>query len=187
MKNAVGSISLAALLLAGCSAHSNAAAPVMPAPPQQSQVANVGFSDDGIDTTTVKHVGARLNGESPFQSPAYGQVLGYFNGKTSFTSEVVSLPSATEVRFYNVDASFPHTVSFLGNATKNNAPWPAQFNGSGTKSPAGTDIGTTNWSTGTLLPGGHSALYNTGAPGFYMVGCAFHYNTHMMRTVIIIK
>ena len=185
MKNAVGSISLAALLLAGCSAHSNAAAPLMPAPSQQ--VTNVGFSDDGIDATTVEHVSARLTNEAPFNSSVYGKVLGYFKGKTSTTSEVVTLPMATEVRFYNVDSSLPHTVSFLGDATKTSAPWPGTFNGSTTKSPAGTDIGTTGFSTGTLVPGSHSALYNTGAPGFYMVGCGFHYNMFGMRTVIIVK
>ena len=49
--------------------------------------------------------------------------------------------------------SFPHTLSFLGNATKNNAPWPQSFDGSSIKSKAGTAIGTKNFSTGPLSPG----------------------------------
>jgi plastocyanin len=187
MKLALGSISLAALLLAGCGGHAASPTPGLPAPSQPTNsVTTVGFSDAGIDASTVQHVGIRLNGESPFTDPRYGFVLGYFKGKTSTTSQVFTLPMGKQVKFFNVDASFPHTASFLGNATSQSAPWPSQFNGSGTKSPAGTAIGTTNWSTGTLSPGTASALYSTGLPGFYMIGCAFHYNLHMMRTVIIV-
>lgn len=186
MKYAVGSFALAALLLAGCSAHgTSASSPIVPAPSQN--VANVGFNEDGVDTITTAKVGIRLTGEAPFNSAKYGTVLGYFKGKTSTTSEVISLPSATAVRFFNVDTIRPHTLSFLGDATRSGAPWPSLFNGSSTKSPAGTAIGTANFSTGTLNPGTKSALYNTGMPGFYMVGCAFHYNSNGMRTVIIVK
>ena len=186
MKYAVGSFVLAALLLAGCSAHgTSASSPIVPAPSQN--VMNVGFNEDGIDVTTTAKVGLRLNGETPFNSPKYGTVLGYFKGKTSTTSQIVTLPSSTQVRFFNVDASAPHTASFLGNATARMAPWPPSFNGSSTKSPAGTAIGTPNFSTGTLEPGTHSVLYNTGMPGFYMIGCAFHYNLYGFRTVIIVK
>jgi|SRR5215469_5025725 len=187
MKYAVGSFVLAALLLAGCSAHgSSASAPVVQ-PPTQS-VANVGFNDDGIDlSSTAVAVGLRLTGESSFTSARYGVVLGYFKGKTSFTSQVVSLPAATSVRFFNVDTSRPHTLSFLGDATRSGAPWPQNFNGSFNQSTAGTAIGTTGFSTGPLNPGTKSLLYTTGMPGFYMVGCYFHYNSNGMRTVIIVK
>jgi len=44
-----------------------------------------------------------------------------------------------------------------------------------------------NFSTGALSSGTKSVLYNTGLPGLYMVGCAFHYNSNGMRTVIIVK
>jgi hypothetical protein len=77
-------------------------------------------------------------------------------------------------------------VSFLGNATATHAPFPAAFNGSGTRSPAGTAIGTTNFSTGAINPGQASLVYETGLPGFYMVGCAFHYDSNHMRTVFIV-
>ena len=188
MKHAVGSIALAALILAGCSAHGSSASPVVPAPAQPN-VINLGVTEDGVvpDTTTVAKVGIRLTGESPFMSTRYGRVIGYFKGKTSLTSQIVSLPANTAVRFFNVDSGLTHTASFLGDATQNMAPWPSSFDGSSTKSPAGTAIGTTNWSTGALLAGSHSALYTTGIPGFYMIGCAFHYNLDGMRTVIIVK
>jgi plastocyanin len=176
----------AMLALAGCGSQSMSAAPpalpashaVVPAPAQILDV-----SDDSI---TTKKVGIRLTGEKKFTSAHYGVVLGYFNGKLSINSEVVKLPAATNVVFYNVDAGHPHTASFLGNATSTNAPWPQFFNGSSQASPAGTAIGTTNWSTGALAPKAKSKIYTSGSPGFYMVGCAFHYNTNGMRTVIIV-
>lgn len=187
MKYAVGSFVLAAVLLAGCSAHgSSASSPVVPGPTQQ--ISNIGIKDDGVDlSSSAVAVGIRLTGEAPFLSPRYGQVLGYFKGKTNTTSQVVTLFAATNVRFFNVDTVRPHTLSFLGDATRRSAPWPPTFTGSSTQSPAGTAIGTTNFSTGPLNPGTKSLVYTTGAPGFYMVGCAFHYVSNGMRTVIIVK
>jgi len=29
-------------------------------------------------------------------------------------------------------------------------------------------------------------VYETGIPGFYMFGCAYHYDSNEMRTVIIV-
>ena len=176
----------AVLALAGCSGQSTTAMPpanfashvVAPAPVQMLDVK---------ENLIIQHVGVRLNGENPKISPKYGRVLGYFNGKTSPDSEVVQLTANTTVVFNNVDGFAPHTASFLGKATRRMAPWPAQFNGSGTQSPAGTVISTTGFSTGTLNPGAKSLKYNSGAPGFYMIGCAFHYNLDGMRTVVIVS
>lgn len=186
MKIAFASIALAAVL-AGCGSRAAAPLPMMPAPSQQSGVVTIGFDDNRLTTFTGATVGIRLNGENPFTSPKYGVVLGYFKGLISTTSQVITLKHGINVRFKNVDSSFPHTFSFLGNATKNNAPWPKTFDGSGTKSKAGTAIGTKNFSTGPLSPGQLSSIYTTGVPGFYMVGCAFHYDSHGMRTVIIVQ
>jgi plastocyanin len=148
----------------------------------------VGLSGDAIQPdVTVDGIGIRLNGESTFNSPHYGIVLGYFRGKTSLISQVVQLTANTRVVFFNEDASFPHTASFLGNATKNSAPFPAHFDGGSTQSPAGTAINTPMFSTGPLSPGTHSLKYNSGPPGFYMFGCAFHYDSHGMRTVYVVK
>ena len=177
----------AMMALAGCGSQSMSAAPpampashgVAPAPAQMLDV-----NDDSI---TVKKVGVRLTGEQSFNSPTYGLVLGYFKGKTSTLSQVVTLPASTPVVFFNVDTLHPHTASFLGDASMQGANWPSSFNGSSTPSAAGTAIGTTNWSTGAMAPGGKSKKYSTGSPGFYMIGCAFHYNSNGMRTVIIVK
>ena len=176
----------AMIALAGCGSQSTSATtPMLPAShafaPAPAQLLAV--NDDSI---TVKKVGVRLTGEQSFNSPTYGLVLGYFKGKTSTLSQIVKLPASTPVVFFNVDTLHPHTASFLGDATMQGANWPTTFNGSSTPSPAGTAIGTTNWSTGAMVPGGKSKKYTTGSPGFYMIGCAFHYDSNGMRTVIIV-
>lgn len=149
----------------------------------------LGDSNDKIDVyeESVQPVGVRLTGEAAFVDPHYGSVLGYFNGLTSTTSQVVSLTMGESVQFTNVDTMRPHTVSFLGTATATHAPWPPSFNGSASQSPAGTVISTTNFSTGPLNPGQQSLIYETGLPGFFMIGCAFHYDSNGMRSVIIVR
>jgi plastocyanin len=174
----------AAPLFTGCGGQ---AAATMPAAANQDTAAiQVPLSDD-VTGNITSTMGIRLTGESSFNSPTYGTVLGYFKGRTSMTSQVVTLPMNRNVVFVSVEPTLPHTASFLGDASASSAPWPKLFNGSQTQAKAGTAIGTTNWSTGALSPGKHSLTYTTGAPGFYMIGCAFHYNTHGMRTVIIVK
>ncbi|HXW75959.1 MAG TPA: hypothetical protein VEJ20_00965 [Candidatus Eremiobacteraceae bacterium] len=174
---------LIAIALCGCG--SRAVAP-MTATGHDTPM-TVAFTD-GDDTSTLQaHLGIRLNGETSITDKRYGFILGYFNGKTSTKSEVVIVPHGEDIRFFNVDTSAPHTASFLGKATSKSAPFPSSFDGSATQSPAGTAIGTTNFSTGVLSPGSKSLVYTTGAPGFYMFGCAIHYNSNMMRTVIIVE
>ncbi|HEY5093722.1 MAG TPA: NHL repeat-containing protein [Candidatus Eremiobacteraceae bacterium] len=133
-------------------------------------------------TTTI---GIRLNGEISFNDPNYGFELGYAVGTQSTQTQTISLNMGELVLFQNVD-TLPHSAAFLGNATANNAPWPGSFNGSTTQSPAGTAIGTTGWATGSLNPSKKSPVYETGSPGFYMIGCQYHYNTNKMRTVIVV-
>jgi len=176
----------AVLALAGCGSQSVTS---MPSSQLASHVAGpaVQSIDFHEDATTISHVGVRINGEIAKTSPKYGRVLGYFNGKTSQNSEIVQLTAATAVVFNNVDTLSPHTASFLGKATRNMAPWPSPFNGSSTQSPAGTVISTTGFSTGPMSPGTKSLKYNSGSPGFFMIGCFYHYNLDGMRTVIIVS
>jgi plastocyanin len=179
---------LATAFLAGCGGSAGT-----PPTPSANNAQNAMASLARLPTTEIAFsdatatVGVRLSGENPFTTHHYGKVLGYFKGTISKTSEVVILATGTNVVFKNVDTSHPHTVSFLGDATKMKAPWPAHFNGSSSVSTAGTAIGTPNFSTGPLSPGTTSLVYTTGSPGFYMVGCAFHYDLFGMRTVIIVK
>ena len=141
----------------------------------------------GVYEEKIATVGVRLTGEQGFNDPNYGFELGYFDGTKSMTSQTVSLPAGESVRFQNVDSTQAHTASFLGDATQSSAPWPSSFNGSSTQSPANTVISTSGFSTGTLQPGNASLVYESGIPGFYMFGCAYHYDADEMRTVIIVK
>jgi virginiamycin B lyase len=138
----------------------------------------------GVIAPTVTTIGMRFNGEISFTDPHYGFELGYAKG-SSTTTQTISLPAGTYVHFKNFDTT-SHTASFLGDATKNNAPWPATFAGGMTASPKLTAIGTTGFSSGSILPGKTSRVYEVGSPGFYMIGCGFDYDLHEMRTVIIV-
>ncbi|HEY5095051.1 MAG TPA: hypothetical protein VII69_08055 [Candidatus Eremiobacteraceae bacterium] len=178
----------AVLALAGCGSQSVTS---MPASHLASHAAgpsalqSIDLHED--DATAASHVGVRITGEAAKTSPKYGRILGYFNGKTSFTSEIVQLTAATTVVFNNVDTVAPHTASFLGKATHSMAPWPSSFDGSSTQAAAGTVISTPMFSTGPLSPGTKSLKYNSGSPGFFMFGCFYHYNLDGMRTVIIVS
>jgi hypothetical protein len=176
----------ALLALAGCGSQNTPSMQAMQPTSHYVAPAPAQISTGGDIALAPTNIGIRLNGESPKMNRHYGRVLGYFNGKTSTISEVVKLTAATNVIFNNVDALSPHTASFLGNATKQMAPWPANFDGSSTQSPAGTVISTTSFSTGALSAGTKSLKYNSGSPGFFMFGCFFHYNLDGMRTVIIV-
>ena len=196
MKAILGLVSIA-ILLGGCSGHLTPPAAVPMG--QRDAVTTVGVTHDGFTTNgsdiesnaamtaTPIPAGVRLTGEQPITDHRYGFVLGYFKGLTSTTSQVITVAAGKKITFKNVDTGPPHTVSFLGNATATSAPWPSSFNGSFTKSPAGTPIGKPMFSTGALNPGQKSAVYSTGMPGFYMEGCGFHYDSSKMRTVIIVK
>jgi plastocyanin len=174
---------IAAPLFAGCGGRMSAS---QPAGAQIMPPTEIPFSERASPDVT-QTVGVRLTGEKAFQSATYGRVLGYFKNRQPTTSQVVTVSANSVVFFVNVDSSLAHTASFLGNATSKQAPFPKTFDGSATASPAGTHIGTPKFSTGPLSPGKASAMYNTGAPGFYMFGCAFHYDSSGMRTVVIVK
>lgn len=142
------------------------------------------YNDILVYEEKVYSIGIRLNGEMSLMDPNYGFELGYAIG-TGTQTQTISLGAGESVRFSNLD-TIKHSAAFLGDATNNSAPWPPTFNGSTSPSAAGTAIGTSGFATGPINPGRQSALYETGMPGFYMIGCQFHYNPDKMRTVIIV-
>jgi hypothetical protein len=116
-------------------------------------------------------------------------VLGFFNGtnpKIPNGSGVVTLTAATNVQFNNVDPALPHTASFLG-------PWsgsyPASFTNTNgvTASAGGTSISSPNFSAGNINPGTASAVYSTGGSGVFIFGCAYHYLSNHMQTVVMVQ
>jgi plastocyanin len=179
----LSAFALAATVLAGC----GGSAQTSGGPSTGGTLPQTIAFDEHLQPDAAFTVGVRLTGESSGTSKPYGAVLGYFKSTKSKTSKVVTIPLGSSVVFTNVDSELPHTGSFLGDASKKSAPWPSSFTGSSTQSAAGTDISTAGFSTGTLDAGKSSLTYAANVPGFYMFGCAFHYVSHEMRDVIIVK
>ena len=115
----------------------------------------------------------------------YSFVKGYFGGGVIATSQVISVTHSTSIiQFTNLDIQ-PHTAASLG-------PWSGSYPSSGpsaaaTPSPKNTDISATGFTTGNIDPGTSSKNYVANVPGFYIIGCAYHYNSDNMRTVIIVQ
>jgi len=116
----------------------------------------------------------------------YSNVKAYFGGGVVTTSQVISITASTTniVQFTNLDIQ-PHTAASLG-------PWSGSYPANGpdpaaTPSPKNTDISAAGFTTGNLDPGTLSKNYHAGVPGFYIIGCAYHYNSDDMRTVIIVQ
>ena len=172
----------AAMIAAGCSgsAYGGSPNPYRTTPPNPSPSPSI--------APGAQIVGVNLSSETATTDPTYGRVLGYFNsgGTINTTSQVVHLTAATAAVFQNFDSQ-AHTASFLGNASASGASFPAAFNGSANQAPANTVISTTSFSSGNLNPGSTSLQYNSGPPGFYMFGCAYHYDAFGMRTVVIVQ
>lgn len=130
-------------------------------------------------------IGVNLTGQAACTDPTYLAVKGYFGGGTVTTSQVVSVThSGTDViQFKNLDSQ-PHTATSLG-------PWMGSYPSAGpalgTPSPKGTDIAATGFSTGNIDAGKSSRTYVANVPGFYIIGCAYHYLSDNMRTVIIVQ
>jgi streptogramin lyase/plastocyanin len=134
---------------------------------------------------SITTVGVRLIGEMSINDPHYGIELGYAKG-TGTTTQTIMLTAGESVQFRN-DDTIAHSAALLGDATATTANWPSTFTGTTVQSVQGTPIGTKDFATGSLNPGQTSPLYQTGTPGFYMIGCQYHYLTSRMRTVIIVQ
>jgi virginiamycin B lyase len=139
----------------------------------------------GAIAPIVTTIGVRLNGEMSIDDPNYGFELGYAKG-SSTTTQTISVRAGGYLQFKNYD-HVAHTASFLGDATNHNAPWPPSFNGGMTASPKLVAIGAPGFSTGAIEPRATSLIYATGLPGFYMIGCGFHYDSNEMRTVVVVR
>jgi hypothetical protein len=115
----------------------------------------------------------------------YSSVKAYFGGGVVTTSQVISVTRSTSIiQFTNLDIQ-PHTAASLG-------PWSGSYpangpNAAATPSPKNTDISAPGFTTGNLDPSATSKNYVANVPGFYIIGCAYHYNSDNMRTVIIVQ
>lgn len=105
---------------------------------------------------------------------------------TSVTGAVVGLThsASDQVQFKNIDSQ-PHTAADLGPWSGSYPPSPPPI--TATASPTGTDISSPGFTAGNLNPGQKSKKYVADVPGVYVFGCAYHYLSNNMRTVIIVQ
>jgi plastocyanin len=141
-----------------------------------------------IAPAAVETIGVNLTNpnQAACVDSTYQDVKAYFGGSTVTTSQVISVThsSTNSIQFTNLDFQ-PHTAASLGvwsGSYPSNGPNPAA-----TPSPKGTDISAPGFTTGNLDPGKNSKKYAANVPGFYIIGCAYHYNSDNMRTVIIVN
>jgi len=176
---------LAAAGLAAC------AGGIAYAPPKPSSGGGGGGGQNcivAIAPANVQMVGINLF--SPAQSACddktYQAVTGYFGGSTVTNSQVISVThSGTDfIQFVNLDSQSPHTAADVG--TWNGSYPNVSLNPAATPSPTGSDISAPGFTAGNINPGSKSRKYAANVPGMYIFGCAYHYQSNNMRTVIIV-
>ncbi len=140
-----------------------------------------------ITPAAVQTIGINLTNpaQAACDDSTFLAVKGYFGGSSVTTSQVVSVThSGTNViRFVNLDTQ-QHTAGNIGAWTGS---YPPNGPGFGNPSPKDTDISAAGFTTGLLNPGQTSRDYLANVPGMWVIGCAIHYNSDNMRTVIIVN
>ena len=141
-----------------------------------------------IAPASVETIGVNLT--NPVQNactdPKYLAVKGYFTGSTVTASQVISVTASStdDIQWMNLDIQ-PHTAADLGGWT---GAYPtAAPNAAATSSPVGMDISTPGFTAGNINAGSLSRKYKADVPGVYIFGCAYHYLSDNLRTIIIVK
>lgn len=141
-----------------------------------------------ITPASTETIGVNLTNpnQSACTDPKYLAVKGYFAGSTVTGSQVISVTASStdSIQWTNLDFQ-PHTAANLG-AWVGAYPT-AQPNAAATSSPAGMDISMPGFTAGNINAGASSSLYKADVPGVYVFGCAYHYLSDDMRTIIIVK
>lgn len=141
--------------------------------------------DQALPPASTEIIGVDLN-ITGCTDPTYQAVIGYFGGTNVTTAQVISLKaSATDaIKFENFDNQ-PHTAADLGTWTGSYPPNGPSL--TATPSPQGMDISTSGFTAGNLNPGTTTKRsYVANVPGVYVFGCAYHYVSNGMRTIIIV-
>lgn len=177
-------LSIATSAILGCSGTSASGA--------ASNVLPTGFSKSiGIDDTAFLRATGTVvvvMNETLLKEtdPTYGKIFAYARGTKTKKSQIVHALVGQNIVFQVTDPKHMHSAALLGAASGTGAPWPASFDGSKAASAPGEAIGTPGWATGPILLGASSATYSTGAAGYYMIGCQYHYR-YGMRTIVIVQ
>jgi len=141
-----------------------------------------------ISPASTETIGVNLTNpaQAACTDPKYLAVKGYFGGTTVTSSQVISVTasSTNAIEWTNLDIQ-PHTAVDLGSWA---GAYPtSQPNAAATSSPAGMDISTSGFTTGNINAGASSSQYKADVPGVYIFGCAYHYISDNMLTIIIVK
>lgn len=168
MKKAVFAASFtAAALLAACGGGGSSGGASV-APPAAAPTATPSVSSQQIITAALPStaIGALVD-------PTYGLIGGYTQ---SGYSQTLGFAPGSQVMIRNGQASLPHTLNVISTTS---------FPVSPTISTTGNGSSTldANFASGTIAGGGLIGPF-TLASGTYYVGCAFHYSSANMRTVI---
>jgi len=108
-----------------------------------------------------------------YTDPTYGLIGGYT--QTGY-SQTLGFAPGSQVMIRNGQASVPHTLNVISTTS-----FPA--NPSLSTSGNGSSTLDANFASGTIVGGGLAGPF-TLASGTYYVGCAYHYGSSNMRTVI---
>ena len=107
------------------------------------------------------------------QQTQFGTVAGYNNANLTVHVGAV-------IQFHNQD-SFTHTASSVGtNGFPQGSPLTDKA-----RTPSGSDLAQTDWSSGDLGPDAYSQPFKASTPGTYFYGCFFHYNTPMRGVITV--
>jgi len=152
----------AAALLAGCGGGSGGTAAPAPIPTTVStqQVVSAQFPGEGLGVET---------------DPIYGAVTGFTQQSTS---QVLGFAPGSQIMVRNLDSGIPHTLSVVSTTGFTANPTLS------TTAAGDTTIGA-GFSSGAVTAGTLAGPF-TLATGVYYLGCAYHYVSNGMRTVMVV-
>lgn len=107
--------------------------------------------------------------------PTFGTVAGY---SQQTYSQVLGFAPGTQIMIRNGETATPHTFSVIGTSGFTTNP------ALSTSAAGGSTVGT-GFSSGTVTPGALAGPF-TLASGTYYIGCAYHYASNGMRTVLVV-
>ena len=141
------------------------------------------FEDLGFDAVLPpKTIGEELPSEGlgNINDEKWESVVGGFT-QTRY-SQTLAFPPGTRITIHNLSKSLPHTLNVVKAIDGPPARFPASpvlsTSAHGTRLEAG-------YRSGAIMPG--KAVTVTLVKGRYLIGCAFHYVSNQMRTVIVVE
>lgn len=181
---AVGAAGVAiAAALAACSGGGTGTTPGVVAPPASTTIPGAATptpspaatSSATVSTQQVVTMALPDSVMGSRTDATFGVVGGYT--QQSF-SQVLGFAPGTQIMIRNGQSAIPHTLGVVSTTA---------FDAGGALSTAATGGSTigAGFNTGTVLPGALAGPF-TLATGTYFIGCAFHYASNTMRSVLIV-